>query len=266
MAFHLIKILILLTILSVCTPVMAQIKIGPSEIDSFKSQILFRDIPIGSIVEGSVDHGGIQPHYVIDYDDKAFTPLRSYAQSIKGELDVSKKIEMLKTYITNNILVQKDYDAPAYVKLLAKYKKEGRNIPLSSYLKSKAGVCREHALVFHMALKDAGIKNTYLYARVFQGNRFEDHATNIVNMNGEMKVYDIYNSNFHNQPLNALLREGGTTSTSGTKIGIDVVNEYPAVFQISATEKKSKKTFFNFLKASRIRCATGIKQMLMILR
>lgn len=265
-----LKLIFLLTLISVSTSSFAQTdSSAKAKLASFNSQTVNSDIQIGSIVEGSVNYGGIQPHYIIDYDDKAFTPLRSYAQGLKDEFDVSKRIELLKQYITSHVLIHKEYEAPAYVKLVAQYKKAGKNIPLSSYLKGKAGVCREHALIFHMALKDAGIKNTYLYSRVFQGSRFEDHATNVINMNGEMRVFDIYNSNFHNKPLNTLLEPGGM-KVGSYAIGIDVINEYPAVYPMPEAQKQlaktSKKPFFSFLQSSRIRCARGLKEMLAVLR
>ena len=263
-AFLLFILFISLIHVSVAQDLTSQEKLA-----TFQSQTVKSDIQIGSIVEGSVNYGGMQPHYIIDYDNEAFKPLRTYAQNLKGELDVSKKIEMLRDYVTTNVLVHKDYDAKAYLAITSKYKKAGKNIPLSSYLKGKAGVCREHALIFHMALKDAGVKNSYLYARVFQNWSSEDHALNVVNINGEMRVVDIYNSNFHNQPLNQLLEPGGKNNR-GAKVGIHIVNEYPAVYEMTEAEKelatRSKKPFFDFLKSSRTKCANSLRDLLSLMK
>lgn len=204
------------------------------------------DIPNGSIVEGSVEFGGMQPHYVIDFDAPEFSGLRSYAKDLRNEPDMKKKIELLKAYINEKVILHKSYSEPAYVQITNKYKAEKTNIPLSKYLEGHAGVCREHALIYHMSLKEAGVPNEYLYAQVFVGNRTEDHAMNLIRINGELRTFDAYNPYFHDKSLSEL--KSGSLVVKNSQTGIVKIHDFPKVHPPKASTKNCPTVLINALK------------------
>jgi hypothetical protein len=172
------------------------------------------DITDGSILEGSVSHGGLQPDYRIQLEDFHLKRIREYASNVgKGKDSVWTKIQKILHYVSILVLPEKEYDSKKYLEVMKKYKSRSEDIPLAEYPRCGAGVCREHALLTHFALKEAGIPNHYVYARVlaqyFRDDRLfyehtEDHAFNVVEVDGEKWIADSYNSFFNGMSFDQL--------------------------------------------------------------
>ncbi len=188
----------------------------------------FSDISTGSIVEGSAGVGRMQPDYIADFDSPAFDQLRVYANKLKKIDDVRTRINRLRTYMKRYIITNRAYNSEPYLELLKEYNAKGEKIPLSRYVLAKAGVCREHALIFNFALREAGIENYYLYSKIHMDAQIEDHAVNVVRIDGELRTFDSYNSLFNDVPLRGLLSAEGVES-GGFTVGIVRLNNYPKV-------------------------------------
>lgn len=160
------------------------------------------DIPEGSIIQGSASHGGIQPDYIIDFEGSQFSELRGYLESLKSNssLDLLRKIELIRREV-DSILENKQYSDEENYRLAQSYKDENKDIPLGEYIRHRAGVCREHALILHKALSWAGIANHFVYASVERdmgsSDLIEDHAFNTVSIGGKEWVIDSYYKSFH---------------------------------------------------------------------
>jgi hypothetical protein len=168
----------------------------------------------GSVVEGSVDFGGLQPNYVVDLKHPRLQQLLAAARALdRPGATLEEKVNGVVALVQKT-LTEGAYDAPAYLKLLAEHRSQRVNITLGDYLVSGAGVCRENALLTHLALLEAGLESEYLYCRAGQGGRVEDHAVAlVVAPDGRKVVVDSYNRNFHGFALDDLLRPGGSQST-----------------------------------------------------
>ncbi|MDO9182197.1 MAG: transglutaminase-like domain-containing protein [Bacteriovorax sp.] len=166
----------------------------------------YRDITPQSIIEGSTSVGGIQPDYIADFENIAFDPIRAYAKEIKkSNKSLTEKIESISNFIADNILKNKSYSNKEYLDLVKQYREKGIDIPLSEYIRISGGVCREHALITHYALKEAGIANTYLYVTAQLGEHVEDHAVNIIEYKNEKWIIDSYNKRFNGLKLKDVL-------------------------------------------------------------
>lgn len=167
------------------------------------------DLVHGALLEGSVTHGGLQPHYLIDLKDRRLKPLlnksRKIGQTAKTDWDkIGQVVKTVKRALPNG-----EYDNPVYLNLLSKYRESGKPIPIGEYLKNRVGVCRENAIATHLALKAAGVESRYLYVKAQQGQDREDHAVVVVKQGGETWVVDSYNSNFNGYRLKDILKPGG---------------------------------------------------------
>ncbi len=163
----------------------------------------------GSVVEGSVDFGGLQPNYVIDLQHKRLAALLASARGLRGK-DWADRVQGVVALVQKT-LTDGAYDAPAYLKLLSEHRNQRINITLGDYLTGGAGVCRENALLTHLALLEANIDSEYLYCQATQGGRPEDHAVALaVDDAGRKFVVDSYNRNFHGFALEDTLKPGGT--------------------------------------------------------
>ncbi len=159
----------------------------------------------GSIVEGSIEHGGIQPHYVIDLDHPQLKDLLAHARSIGEEpVGVSQKIAAIEELVRSRLADQR-YDAPLYLALTEKRRRQNRNVSLGDYLERSAGVCREHGMLAHLALTAAGFDSRYLYVSAWQGDFVEDHGFAVVDLAGETWAVDAYNRNFDGFLLSDLM-------------------------------------------------------------
>jgi hypothetical protein len=165
----------------------------------------------GSIIEGSVDFGGMQPNYVVDLQHPRLAAMLGEARALNvAGRSLEDKCNGVVA-IVQKTLTQGAYDAPAYLKLLADKRSARTNITLGDYLMSGAGVCRENALLTHLALLEAGVESEYLYCQASQGARAEDHAVAVaVDDNGRKIVVDSYNRNFHGFFLDDLIKPGGS--------------------------------------------------------
>jgi len=162
-----------------------------------------RNISTDAVVEGSVASGGLQPNYIIDWNNNAFDEIRKFSQKTKqSSKPYLEKLNEIQNFIKKKVFKDTDYTNRKYLALMSKYRANKKDIPLSEYVKTKNGVCREHALVTHLALKEAGIPNSYLYVTAQIDDRVEDHAVNIIDYNGEKWIIDSYSKNFHGMNLN----------------------------------------------------------------
>jgi len=200
-----------------------------------------KHLPNGTIVEGSIIKGGIQPHYIIDISNPVFTPYLQFADKVKASpLKFWEKIDVINDVIRTRIFTRTDYDDPKYIKLLAKFRNAKKDIPLSAYVKCGAGVCRENALVAHVLLERAGIPNTHIYATIERkaatGPYYEiveDHAFVIIKHQGQDWAVDPYYIGFNGYLLKDLMRARGVI-TKGTKspIAVDHV-EFRRILKIN---------------------------------
>lgn len=173
----------------------------------------FVDLPLGAVVEGSSGHGGIQPDYRIEETDPE---LIAFLKEVKArvsdsvvlklmeKMDDSLKIENEKIKIVSSLvrkaLPNRSYDHEEYLNLLKEHKIKGIDVSLGAYLKCRAGVCRENALLVHHALKAVGVYNQFVYVKVNVG-KLEDHAIVVVDRGGVKWIVDPYNATFHGRPF-----------------------------------------------------------------
>ncbi|MBI4424903.1 MAG: hypothetical protein HY554_14320 [Elusimicrobia bacterium] len=206
------------------------------------------DIPPGSHVEGSLRAGGTQPDYVVDLDSPEFQPLLRFARGQRdSRASYWEKIRLLLDYIRGQVLVGRDYHEPRYVELVARYRGLEQDVPLSRYIGVSAGVCREYALITHLALKAAGIPNRHVYALIHHAKNgsylLEDHGFTVVRHDGEEWVVDAYFDSFNGYRLSDLRGPDGIGPNSPyAPIARQVpdfrrivqINDYPTVWIPSA--------------------------------
>jgi hypothetical protein len=193
----------------------------------------FAQLPLGSRVQGSADHGGIQPNYEISAEDpdlKQF--LGKVRKMLKGgwfrfsDRNQWKDIQRISQWV-REALPDGDYDSKPYRDLLRAHRERGENIPLGRYISCGAGVCRENALLLHLALNEAKIKNYYVYARVQQGDGTpEDHAIVVVPEGNQLRIVDSYNENFDGQDLHHILATSKSFEASSFAKVLQI-NSYP---------------------------------------
>ncbi len=180
----------------------------------------FVDLNDGSYVQGSKSFGGIQPDYKIDLQDP---DLMKFIKQVKSAAKFFYKIQFLKlmgkkdearaktielvSALVRQALPMGQYDASPYLAILKEHRLKDIDFSLGSYLRCGARVCRENALITHVALKAVGIENKFVYAHVQQGTHIEDHAIVIVQDGSGRWVVDPYNSNFHGRNFDDLLLE-----------------------------------------------------------
>jgi hypothetical protein len=164
----------------------------------------------GSVVEGSTSHGGIQPNYVIDLAHPAFKKILAQVRALQYRpIEFWDKVETVMNIVAKT-LKDKEYQSTPYIRMLSKSRKEGKNVSLGDYLFHHCGVCREHALLTHMVLQQAGIKTKYTYVKASQGEDTEDHAIVTIHHGGEVWVLDAYNDNFNGGRFKDFVKPGGS--------------------------------------------------------
>ncbi|QDK46375.1 hypothetical protein DOM22_14975 [Bdellovibrio sp. ZAP7] len=184
----------------------------PSDYIAIKGGLV--DIADGAYIEGSQRQGGIQPDYKIDLESAPLKQIMEKAASLREmNLEYWDRVGMVVEIIRGEVFSYTDYKNPYYRRLLKKYRLANEDIPLSEYALCSAGVCREHALILHFALKAAGIQNDFAYvsaARVHAFHQYvEDHAVTVVKLNGVEWVVDAYNELFNGYRLKDLMKMGG---------------------------------------------------------
>jgi len=187
----------------------------------------------GSVVEGSVDFGGLQPNYVIDLKHPRLQKLLAEARALDAPgTSLRAKVNGVVALVQRT-LTEGAYDAPAYLKLLADNRHQRTNITLGDYLAHGAGVCRENALLTHLSLLEAGCTSEYLYCNANQGAHSEDHAVALVtDDSGRQIVVDSYNRNFHGFFLDDLRRPGGSAASDKRLPGDAVPSTYGCTLKI----------------------------------
>lgn len=178
-------------------------------------------IPDGTIIEGSVSKGGMQPHYIMDFNNPVFIPYLKFAEELKNStLPFWDKVDAIRSLVNGKILPRRDYHDPRYLKLMEVYRNLKKDVPLSVYVSCGVGVCRENAFITHALLEKAGIPNTHIYAKIHRkgaGNSYditEDHAFVVVNHEGKEWAVDSYYVGFNGYLMKDLMSETGITPTS----------------------------------------------------
>lgn len=172
------------------------------------------DIAPGSYVEGSLRAGGTQPDYFVDLYSPEFGPLLRFARQMRdSRIAYWDRISRLLTHIREDVLRGKDYDDPRYVELVRHHRELDQDVPLSRYIGVSAGVCREYALITHLALKAAGIPNQHVYATIHHSKNgrifLEDHGFTVIRHEGEEWVVDAYFDSFNGFRLSDLQSPDG---------------------------------------------------------
>jgi hypothetical protein len=204
---------------------------APADLENY--EILdagFADIPPGSIVEGSVKVGGLQPDYVIDTSSPIMQEFLQGAADLGSKVagsSVSERVEAITKFVSKQIKY-KLYASRNYRAILREYRNSGRDIPLSEYLQTCSGICREHALLLHFALKAAGIQNFHVYAKVSQGGHTEDHAFVVFRSGSGYRIADAYNENFDGGLVRDLVGKG--IVRDGLTIRIKLFNPFPRLY------------------------------------
>lgn len=223
-----------------------------------------------TIVEGSLSHGGIQPDYLVSKQDKELKPVLTQARKI-GDLKLSywHKVDAIRTLV-QKALPAGDYDNTKYLKVVGKYAKLGKPIPLGEYVKVGAGVCRENAMLLHLALSEAGINSDVAYVNAGQEHHSEDHGLVVLRgKQGAGWTVDSYNENFNGVRFAKLLTKAGVTERDpvapviGKRLKVArriiAVPSYPRVRGVSKVTEggKMKRALGHFRMASLFR---GSKQ------
>lgn len=194
---------------------------GPKNEADYEKAAGLVDIPDGSYVEGSYRQGGVQPDYHIDYSHPEIKRLLAHARKVaREEPSYWDRVRRLLDYIRSWHLPNRDYESPNYVKLNKKYKKKGADVSLGEYSACRSGVCRENALLLHVALKEAGVPNYHAYAQIRRASKFhnydlvEDHGFVVAEHSGKHYVLDSYYVGFNGYLLEDLMSKEGITPKS----------------------------------------------------
>lgn len=217
------------------------------------------NIKDGAFVEGSSKMGGIQPDYFIDLTQE---PLKTVLKSAKkighSKLKFWDKVGLVVELVRSDVFKYTNYYNPYYRGLLKKYRDANIDIPLHEYGVCGAGVCREHALVLHFALKAAGIKNLHGYANIYRASNwhnyevYEDHAFTVVEHKGTSWVVDAYYWGFNGFRLIDLTSPQGITENSphapiadpapGTRRIVEI-NKFPIIYNPKKVTRKCSAIF-----------------------
>lgn len=175
------------------------------------------DLQATVLVEGSTRHKGIQPDYLISPDDPSLARLFRQAREIgRTERDYWKKVAKVRDLVAWT-MPSRDYDDPNYLELVGRYRKRKQAVPLGAYVEAGAGVCREHYLLLHLALKHAGIDNEAVYAKVTydkNGKVREDHGFVVLTGKGRGITVDSFNPLFDGLRLSLLTTKKGANVRS----------------------------------------------------
>ncbi len=195
---------------------------APKDIDNY--DVIrggFTNIKDGAFVEGSLKMGGIQPDYFIDLSQQPLRSVMKHAERIgNSKKKFWDKVGLIIELVRSDVFKYNNYYNPYYRRLLKKYREANTDIPLHEYGVCGAGVCREHALVLHFALKAAGIENLHGYANIYRASNwhnfeaYEDHAFTVVEHKDTKWVVDAYYWGFNGFRLIDLMSPQGITEAS----------------------------------------------------
>lgn len=172
----------------------------------------FADIPNGALMEGSVGFGGTQPDYVVDMSSPALQKLWKDCQQIRvsgmGKWEkVATVVRMIRAALPHG-----DYDSAPYLKLIDGHRAAGTDVEIGEYVACRAGVCRENAILTHLALKEAGVPNKHVYVKteiIYEGQtkgKIENHGFVVIQDGGKRWVADSYWAQFNGYDFDELLR------------------------------------------------------------
>lgn len=200
---------------------------------------MIKTLPNGSIVEGSVSQGGIQPDYIIDREHPDIQALIRMSETLKNDpsLDFWGRVDAVTMLIAFDTLKEKEYDNQEYLDLLSRYKNSGKDIPLSEYVLCNVGVCREHALLANIMLEAAGIENHYINVKIQRGQGrltvVEDHAFNVVKFEGHLWGVDTYYAGFNGYLLSELLdKEGIDEYSPRAPLSTNEIDEFRRIIEV----------------------------------
>lgn len=154
------------------------------------------EIPDGVFMEGSVEHGGRQPHYYINFGSMELEKHRSFARRLKSkDISTREKVDQIREYIQKEVM---GGNAKSLTDVNDAVLKSKKIIPLTTSLGCRDGVCREHALINHLLLQEAGVDSKYTYVAL---NGRTDHAFVLVKDGTEEYISDSYMSSYHGTKL-----------------------------------------------------------------
>ncbi len=203
------------------------------------------NIENGAYVQGSSEFGGLQPDYIINFDDPALKEVLNLAKEIGLQsLPFWQKVNQVKKLVGERTLKSKSYTNRKYLALMKSYRNRSEDIPLSAYIEYGGGVCRENGMLLHLALKAAKIANNYVYARAGQQTdgriQSEDHGFTVLSHEGKNWIIDSYNSNFDGVDFESLLKPEGvgpndlkapfTKPLTSNRIWLQKILNYPTVW------------------------------------
>lgn len=181
-----------------------------------------------AIVEGSLHYCGLQPDYFItphDSDLEEFLNRIRTEHSQVAHLELPERIKVIQNLVQSTL---KHHPKAFENELKRRYDQESiqtQHVLLGTYVRNQFGTCREHALLSHLALREVGIDAEFVYVQhVYQG-RVEDHAFNVVKMNGIDTVIDSYYKDYNFKTLQELWESKELLR----------VNAYPLVWQSSTS-------------------------------
>ncbi len=162
-----------------------------------------------TIVEGSVGHGGIQPHFLIDSKSDAFKPLLKFARGLKDQsLTEMQKAKLIRDFIVENVFPDRG-KSEKYFELNRQYRNLGKPIPLSLLIECRSGVCRENSFVMHLALTEAGVPNKIVYLRAKEPDI--DHGFVLFRSNGKLYISDSFYGAFNAKEVTTVVSNGQIT-------------------------------------------------------
>tara|TARA_R110002073_G_scaffold218689_3_gene379023 strand:- start:59262 stop:60152 length:891 start_codon:yes stop_codon:yes gene_type:complete len=177
----------------------------------------------GAIVEGSARHGGMQPDYHINFKHPKLARILKKASMGKKTRDSFWSRVAKVQSIVSDSMPRTDYDDRVYLNLLATARTKAKPISLGEYPAHKVGVCREYAMITHLALAEAGIPSEFVYGKVAITDRGdstpldhgEDHGIVLVKYRGKEWIVDTYFSDFNGHSLKEA--QGGISAGSNGK-------------------------------------------------
>ena len=133
------------------------------------------------------------------------------------------------------------------------------DISLGEYLKNGVGVCREYALLTHLALLRMGVDSRFAYVKAITGNLEQDHGIVLIKHKGELWLVDSYFTWLNGFRLKDLRKRGGANESDprlvygkitpdDVSMRIVKIHSFPLVWAPKGSEPMSVKTSGECLK------------------
>ncbi|MCC6749088.1 MAG: transglutaminase domain-containing protein [Deltaproteobacteria bacterium] len=157
-----------------------------------------------TIVEGSLEHGGIQPHIFVDLGHSALAPLLKLADELgRSSTPARQKADLLRQAVRKAMPVGRGSIRWHDTVVRIQRRRDGEIVSLGAAVATKAGVCREHSLLMNVLLQRAGIDAKRRYVSVWMdgplGRRRMDHGINTASIDGVETIVDSFYDPFHGQ-------------------------------------------------------------------